>query len=120
MEEKRDKIEEKASILEKLGMTPVAARVYIYFFYSPDYSATFDDLLNYFKVSKSAISNAIKYLEMLGMINSATKAGQRRRYFNVNIDGIINSESAIKKVAIMKTLFKQIKIDRKGPGNKKR
>jgi len=106
-------LKKKASLLEKLGMSPVAARVYLYFFYSAEYSATFDELQNYFKVSKSAISNALKYLETLEMINSGTKDGQRKRYFTINIDGIINSDSAIKKIVLMKTLFKQIEADRK-------
>ncbi len=106
-------MKKKASLLEKLGMSPVAARVYLYFFYSAEYSATFDELQNYFKVSKSAISNALKYLETLEMINSGTKDGQRKRYFTINIDGIINSDSAIKKIVLMKTLFKQIEADRK-------
>jgi DNA-binding transcriptional regulator GbsR (MarR family) len=113
MEEKKDKIEKKASLLEKLGMSPVAARVYLYFFYSDDYSATFDELQNYFKVSKSAVSNALKYLELLDMISAGTRDGQRKRYFSISIDGIINSESAIKKIVIMKNLFKQIGADRR-------
>ena len=118
MEDKRNKIEIKAALLEKLGMSPVAARVYLYFFYCDDYSATFDELISYFKVSKSAISNALKYLEGLEMIRSETRDGQRKRYFTINIDGIVNSESAIKKVVLMKNLFQQIEADRSTMNNR--
>lgn len=81
LEKHREKIEEYAIAMEQMGLTPVASRVYAYLLFSGGEGITFEELLDYFKVSKSAISNAIKLLDTSGMIISKTRGGQRKRFF---------------------------------------
>lgn len=82
MEKYRIKIEELSSILEKKNFSPVAARIILYLLIHPENEATFEELNNYYKVSKSAISNALKMLENSMLIESKTKEGARKRYFS--------------------------------------
>lgn len=96
-----------------MGLTPVAARVYSYLLYAPHYSTTFEDLADYFNVSKSAISNAIKYLTLAELIASKTKDGQRKRFFGAELDYLINIDNMLKKHKLLKTLFQQVLNNRK-------
>lgn len=112
MEKFRKKIEAYGVIMEKMGLTPVAARVYVYILYTQDPGATFEDLLQYFKVSKSAVSNALKYLESVNMIDSKTIGGQRRRYFFASFDKMLNEESMTAKFKLMSDMLHDIKNSR--------
>lgn len=113
MEKLRQKIEETASVWEQIGLTPVGARVYSYLLYAPHYSTTFEDLTDYFNVSKSAISNAIKYLTLAGMVASKTKDGQRKRFFGAESDYLINIDNMIKKHKLFIATFQQVLKTRK-------
>ncbi len=93
MERYREEIERLSTTFsEKDGMPPVCGRIINYLFLKPDAEATFEELITYFQVSKSAVSNALKMLEQRGVVISKTRYGQRKRYFsiNVNIDDILN------------------------------
>ena len=113
MEKLRLKIEETATVWEQIGLTPVAARVYSYLLYAPHYSTTFEDLSDYFNVSKSAISNAIKYLTLAGMAASKTKGGQRKRFFGAELDYLINIDNITKKHKLFIATFQQVLKNRK-------
>jgi len=108
VEKLRQKIEETASVWEQIGLTPVAARVYAYLLYAPHYATTFEDLTDYFNVSKSAISNAIKYLTLAGMVASKTKDGQRKRFFGADVDYLINIDTITKKHKLFIATFQQV------------
>lgn len=93
MEKYRHKIEESAASMEQMGLSPVAARVYVYLLYNTsEKGATFDDLVAYFKVSKSAISNALKLLQQTGMVNYKTYGGKRRRYFYMDLSSFLDNQ----------------------------
>jgi len=113
VEKLRQKIEETASVWEQIGLTPVAARVYAYLLYAPHYATTFEDLTDYFNVSKSAISNAIKYLTLAGMVASKTKDGQRKRFFGADVDYLINIDTITKKHKLFIATFQQVLKNRK-------
>jgi len=113
VEKLRQKIEEAASVWEQIGLTPVAARVYAYLLYAAHYSTTFEDLADYFNVSKSAISNAIKYLTLAGMVASKTKDGQRKRFFGADLNYLINTDNITKRNKLFIATFQQILKDRK-------
>ena len=84
MEEYRELIERHSSYLEKVGMSPVASRVFIYLMFHFEEGATFDDILNYFNVSKSAVSNAINALLNKEIIDYKTSEGKRKRTFFID------------------------------------
>lgn len=113
MEKLRQAIEDSALVWEQMGLTPVAARVYSYILYAPHYATTFEDLTDYFNVSKSAISNAIKYLSLVGMLGSKTKEGRRKRYFGAELNYILKQDNAIKRYKQLNDLLEQILRKRK-------
>lgn len=92
MENHRGKIEQYGVVMEGMGLGPVAARVFVYLLFSQQDQATFDDMVSYFKVSKSAISNALKFLTAVNMIESKTIGGQRRRYFHINFKKMLDQQ----------------------------
>ncbi|RBL90644.1 GbsR/MarR family transcriptional regulator [Chitinophaga flava] len=100
MEKYRDRIEKISITMESLGLTPVAARVYIYLLLSEEHQATFEQIVDYFKVSKSAVSNALKMLESVKMIESKTIGGQRKRYFSANLRNIFREEYLTARIKV--------------------
>jgi predicted transcriptional regulator len=92
LEEHRERIEQHSGALEHLGMTPVAARVFTYLLLQGKEGAVFEDLVAYFKVSKSAVSNALKLLTASGMVGHRTVGGKRRRFFYVNMRNLFNEK----------------------------
>jgi DNA-binding transcriptional regulator GbsR (MarR family) len=96
MEQYRAKIEEYGNYYEKQGFTPVASRVMIYLFLHPDGEATFDELVQYFGVSKSAVSNALKVLSAMEIVTEKTKSGARKRYFKATLERFFTPGSVIK------------------------
>lgn len=92
MEKHRKKIEEYGEVMEKMGLTPVASRVFGYLLLAGDDGAAFDDLVAFFGVSKSAVSNALKMLMATGMASSRTTGGQRKRSFYINLKGLFNEQ----------------------------
>lgn len=113
MEQYREKIETYGNLYEKQGFSPVASRLMIYMFLHPDGEATFDEMVQYFKVSKSAISNAIKVLSVMGVITVKTKAGGRKRYFKATLEKMFAPEFAIKAYRDARLMFEDIRKTRK-------
>lgn len=113
MEQFRDKIEEYGNHYEKQGFSPVASRVMIYMFLHPDGESTFEEMVQYFKVSKSAVSNAIKVLTAMQIVQEKTKSGARKRYFKVTPDRVFNPEAVIKSYRENRLIFEDIRKLRK-------
>ncbi len=78
--------------MEKLGLTPAASRVLVYLLFC-DKEGTFEEIVAYFKMSKSAVSNAINYLISIGLVDFKTQGGKRKRYFSVDFDKWISLEN---------------------------
>lgn len=94
--------------MEELGISPVPARVYVYLLFSEQPEATFEDLVSYFEVSKSAISNALKMLKSDEMIDFKTIGGKRKRYFYVDVEKTFNSRTMTSRYAKMMRLYDDI------------
>ena len=77
----REKIEETGKVFEKFGLTPMQGRIVAYFTVSDPPDKTFDDLVKYFKASKSSISNSLNFLLQNKIIDYKTFASDRKRYF---------------------------------------
>lgn len=95
--------------MEKMGLAPVAARVYVYLLLCTEPGATFEDLVNYFKVSKSAVSNALKMLTSGDMCDSKTIGGQRKRYFFVNFENTFNEKNMTARFKIVSDMLEDIR-----------
>ncbi|WPP52826.1 GbsR/MarR family transcriptional regulator [Catalinimonas niigatensis] len=109
MEQHRDHIEHYGRVMEGMGLTPVAARVYIYLLLSPQEGATFEDLVSYLKVSKSAVSNALKMLTSTSMAEYKTIGGQRKRYFFVNFESMFSEKNVTAKFKLISDMLEDVK-----------
>lgn len=97
MEEKLK--EKKSELVEKLGvhfehsehLAPVAARILAFIILTGKFGVTFDDLVSDLCASKSTISTHLKHLQDLHKISYFTKQGDRKKYFVINSDIIIQS-----------------------------
>lgn len=77
----RDSIEETGKVFEKFGLTPMQGRIVAFFTISDPPEKTFDELVHYFKASKSSISNSLNWLLENKLIDYKTFASDRKRYF---------------------------------------
>lgn len=109
LEKYRDRIEKLSVAMEGLGLTPVASRVYIYLILCENHQATFEQIVDYFRVSKSAVSNAIKMLETATMISSKTVGGQRKRYFSANVAGMFNEDNLTARIKLFFEILDEIR-----------
>lgn len=109
LEKYRDRIEKLSVAMEGLGLTPVAARTYIYLLLCEGHEATFEQIVEYFRVSKSAVSNAIKMLESARMISSKTMGGQRKRYFSPNVTSMFNEDTLTARIKMFFEILDEIR-----------
>lgn len=108
MEQFRAKIEEHGNYYEKQGFSPVASRVMIYLFLHPEGEATFDEIVQYFGVSKSAVSNALKVLLAMEIVSEKTKSGARKRYFQVTLERLFAPDYVIRSYRDNRLIFEDI------------
>lgn len=94
--------------MENMGLSPVSARVYIYLLLNPQHEATFEEFTAYFKVSKSAVSNALKFLMTVDMVSAKTKGGQRKRYFSADFSKITTLDTAIVRYRQLSDMLEDI------------
>ncbi|MET3877202.1 hypothetical protein [Chitinophaga sp. OAE865] len=113
MEKYREKIEQHSATMESMGLTPVAARIYIYLMLSEEHQATFEQMVDYFRVSKSAVSNALKMLESVKMVDAKTIGGQRKRYFSVNMKSMFSEEYLSTRIKQFYNILDDIRTIRK-------
>jgi len=76
-----EQIEETGKVFEKFGLTPMQGRIIAYFTISEPPEKTFDELVRYFKASKSTVSNSLNYLLQNKIIDYKTFSADRKRYF---------------------------------------
>lgn len=112
MEDHRSKIEGYSLTMETMGLTPVAARVFVYLLLCRQEQATFEAIVNYFTVSKSAVSNAIKMLTVAGMVESKTVGGQRKRYFKVSFERMLDQQQMASRFQAYYTMLDDIRQSR--------
>jgi len=77
----QETIEDAGKVFEKFGLTPMQGRIISYFIVSDPPEKTFDELVRYFKASKSSVSNSLNYLLQNKIIDYKTFASDRKRYF---------------------------------------
>lgn len=91
--------QEKQNLVERLGvfmeqkeqLAPVAARIMSYIVLTGKTGTTFEDLVRDLCASKSTISTHLNHLADLKRILYFTKTGDRKKYYTINDDSIIQS-----------------------------
>lgn len=94
---------DKEDLVERLGvfmeqkeqLAPVAARILSYIILTGKAGTTFDDLVRDLCASKSTISTHLNHLADLKRILYFTKTGDRKKYYTINEDSIIQSIDAM-------------------------
>lgn len=94
---------DKEGLVERLGvfmeqkeqLAPVAARILSYIILTGKAGTTFDDLVRDLCASKSTISTHLNHLADLKRILYFTKTGDRKKYYTINEDSIIQSIDAM-------------------------
>jgi DNA-binding transcriptional regulator GbsR (MarR family) len=108
----------KSELVEKLGiffekkeqMAPVAARIFSYIILTGKQGTTFEDLVSNLGASKSTISTHLNHLQDLKKLSYFTKTGDRKRYFIINGDTILQSISTmVEEWKSERELHKEIK-----------
>lgn len=105
MEQYRAEIEDFSAGLEQQGFSPVVARVYLYLLFVGDEGAEFEDLTQFFSVSKSAVSNALKHLSEKNIVHFKTYGGQRKRRFYIDLDTIQREATSSLKLEAISAFF---------------
>jgi DNA-binding transcriptional regulator GbsR (MarR family) len=77
----RETIEDTGKVFEKFGLTPMQGRIISYFALSDPPEKTFDELVIFFKASKSSVSNSLNFLLQNKIIDYKTFPSDRKRYF---------------------------------------
>tara|TARA_R110002073_G_scaffold72537_1_gene177249 strand:- start:233113 stop:233616 length:504 start_codon:yes stop_codon:yes gene_type:complete len=88
---------EKMALVEKLGvhlenreqLAPVAARILSYIILTGKSGTTFEDMVTILCASKSTISTHLNHLQDLNKIVYFTKTGDRKKYFVINKDTVV-------------------------------
>ncbi len=106
----RELIEETGKVIEKFGLTPMQGRIIACFTLCDPPEKTFDELVRYFKASKSSVSNSLNYLLHNKYIDYKTFSSDRKRYFFITDSFFrIYFEKVIENVKELKTIaFKTV------------
>ncbi len=91
----------KAHLVEKLGvfiekkdsLAPLAARILAYVILTGKQGTTFEDLVSNLCASKSTISTHLNHLYDLKRLNYYTKPGDRKKYYVINVDSMMQKIS---------------------------
>ena len=86
MKNKKQTVEDLGVQLERMGKTPMTSRVFACLLISDPPERTFDEIIEFLGASKSAVSNALKNLQVEGSVKYTTKSGDRKRYFMIDMD----------------------------------
>ncbi|GHC43645.1 GbsR/MarR family transcriptional regulator [Ulvibacter litoralis] len=115
---KNNNCKEKMALVEKLGvhlenreqLAPVAARILSYIILTGKKGATFEDMVTILCASKSTISTHLNHLQDLKKIVYFTKTGDRKKYFTINSDMIVQHiDTMINEWKEVKSLHLEIK-----------
>lgn len=109
---KNDLVERLGVFLERKDqLAPVAARILSYVILTGKSGTTFDDLVINLGASKSTISTHLTHLQNLKKLVYFTKTGDRKKYFVLNQDTIIQSMNLmIEQWNEQKNLHAEIKL----------
>ena len=84
-EKQRELIERIGVFHEHKGMQPLVGRIIGLLLVKENAEATFEEIVEELGVSKSAVSNALTFLQAKERIIYHTKPGDRKRYFTMKV-----------------------------------
>ena len=108
MKAQREIIESIGFRIEKMGFSPMSARVLAYLLLVPNDEATFEELVNYFNASKSAVSNALKFLIIKAIVIEKRKSENRKRYFSADFGHFLSLDKILEHHKHTKGVFEDV------------
>jgi len=115
VKESQEMVEKMGVFFEKAGLAPMPGRVFAYLLLAEPPQKDFYEIQEFLKASKSAISNALKFLQNRGMVEYLTISGDRRRYFKVDAKGWLETTRAdIASTAHFKVMIENVLKHRAG------
>ncbi|SHO61568.1 GbsR/MarR family transcriptional regulator [Algoriphagus zhangzhouensis] len=84
-EKQKELIERIGVFHEHKGMQPLVGRIIGLMLIHDNAEVTFDEIVDLLGVSKSAVSNALTFLQAKERVVYTTKPGDRKRYFKLKI-----------------------------------
>lgn len=84
---KEEMVEKMGVFFEQRGLSPIHGRVFAYLLLEEPPYKDFYQIQDFLKASKGSISNALKFLMDKGLVKYLTFSGDRKRYFQVDMDG---------------------------------
>lgn len=119
MEDKKQAVEDLGVRMEKMGRTPMVARVFSFLLISDPPERTFEEIIEFLGASKSAVSNALKSLQHEGTVKYTTKSGDRKRYFSIDLENWkMKLIEAAKGINVFNVILEQVIENRKGTKSK--
>jgi DNA-binding transcriptional regulator GbsR (MarR family) len=118
--QQKEMIETLGKLYDKEGFQPIAGRILGLLLIMDKEQFTFDEIVEELKISKSSASNALRMLEIQDVIEYITKAGDRKRYFQIKKPdkfSLINDhEAKLRKTSEYLQTILELKAD-KNSGN---
>jgi DNA-binding MarR family transcriptional regulator len=95
---------------EQRGMQPLMGRILGLLMVLENAEATFDEIVEKLQVSKSAVSNALNFMQVKNYITYRTKIGDRKRYFYLKLteDWESDLSNEILEITKINEFFKEI------------
>lgn len=89
---------EKKLLVEEMGvyfetcdtLSPLSSRIFAYLALTLEDGVSFEELQEALEASKSSISTNLQLLQSMGRIGYCTRPGDRKRYFKIDDEQIIN------------------------------
>ncbi len=101
----KDYVEKIGVSFEKEGFQPAMGRIFAYLIIADPPHKSFEEILEYLKISKSAVSTSLNYLMSRDLVEYITLPGDRKRYFKINMSGWL---TLIKKKMARRSFFGEI------------
>ncbi|MBN1414644.1 MAG: MarR family transcriptional regulator [Bacteroidales bacterium] len=83
IKKQKELVETVGRLYDKKGWQPVCGRILGLLIVMDKEQYTFDEIVEELQISKSSASNALRMLEISGMVEYSTIPGDRKRYFHI-------------------------------------
>ena len=98
-------IEEVAKLFEMMHFNPMQGRILAYLSAGGETEKTFDEIVSFFRTSKSTVSNSLNYLISQKLIDYKTISGKRKRYFYLTENlPVVYARQQLEVVRLLKEL----------------
>ena len=117
-EKQKELIERIGVFHEHKGMQPLVGRIIGLMLVHENAEVTFEEIVDLLGVSKSAVSNALTFLQAKEKVTYHTKPGDRKRYFSLKVkDWRVDFEKELLNIAEIQNFINEVLQERKDKGS---